>query len=66
MFAYLHEIGYVLHWEQEQETKNGCGNQQTGKRCIENFFFFDVLCETEVGCFHAIRKNDVQKGSVRK
>ena len=61
MFTLLHHVGQQLGLRDQQKGEQQGGQHQAAQGGIENFFFILHLDETEIGCLHSVRKNDVQE-----
>lgn len=57
----LHHVGQQLRLKYEHQTKNQRRQEKAAQGSVEYFSFILHLVETEIGCLHPVRKNDVQE-----
>jgi hypothetical protein len=57
----LHHVGQHLRLKCEYQTENQRRKEKAAQGGIEYFSFILYLVETEIGRFHAVRKNDIQE-----
>lgn len=57
----LHHVGQQLRLKREHHAENHRRQEKAAQSGVEYLSFILHLVETEIGCLHSVRKNDVQE-----